>query len=100
MKGRVVLCHVTGRLTAPIMWFFIAEGCHYTRNMKAYAKRLLFILFLWRCCCLNCYVFRAYFNNKLSMLSNSINTISPMAIEIFSANLAFDTSIQVRVIFS
>ena len=23
----VMLLHVIGRLTAPIMWFFIAEGC-------------------------------------------------------------------------
>lgn len=27
----VVALHVIGRLTAPIMWFFIAEGSHYTR---------------------------------------------------------------------
>ena len=32
--------HIIGRLTAPIMWFFIAEGCHYTRNIKKYALRL------------------------------------------------------------
>lgn len=36
----VVLCHVIGRLTAPIMWFFIAEGYHYTHDIKKYAKRL------------------------------------------------------------
>lgn len=36
----VMLLHVIGRLTAPIMWFFIAEGYHYTRNMKKYAVRL------------------------------------------------------------
>ena len=32
--------HVIGRLTAPIMWFFIAEGCHYTHDIKKYAARL------------------------------------------------------------
>lgn len=36
----VMLLHVIGRLTAPIMWFFIAEGYHYTHNMKKYAVRL------------------------------------------------------------
>ena len=36
-----VFClHIIGRLTAPIMWFFIAEGCHYTRNIWKYAGRL------------------------------------------------------------
>lgn len=42
----VVLFHVIGRLTAPIMWFFIAEGYHYTRNVKNYAKRLFLLAFL------------------------------------------------------
>ena len=36
----VMLLHVVGRLTAPIMWFFIAEGFHYTRNVKKYILRL------------------------------------------------------------
>lgn len=36
----VLLAHIIGRLTAPIMWFFIAEGYHYTRNVKKYAIRL------------------------------------------------------------
>lgn len=32
--------HAIGRLTAPIMWFFVAEGFHYTRNVKKYIARL------------------------------------------------------------
>ncbi len=32
--------HAIGRLTAPIMWFFIAEGFHYTRNIKKYIFRM------------------------------------------------------------
>ena len=36
----VLLLHIIGRLTAPIMWFFIAEGFHYTRNVKKYIFRL------------------------------------------------------------
>lgn len=36
----VFALHIIGRLTAPIMWFFIAEGCHYTQNMKKYIGRL------------------------------------------------------------
>lgn len=38
----ILLCHVIGRLTAPIMWFFIAEGYHYTHNVRKYASRLFF----------------------------------------------------------
>lgn len=29
----VFALHIIGRLTAPIMWFFLAEGCHYTHDM-------------------------------------------------------------------
>ena len=32
--------HIIGRITAPIMWFFVAEGCHFTRNPKKYVLRL------------------------------------------------------------
>ena len=33
----VVALYILGRLTAPVMWFFIAEGYHYTRSVKKYA---------------------------------------------------------------
>ncbi len=32
--------HLIGRLTAPIMCYFIAEGYHHTSNLKKYALRL------------------------------------------------------------
>ena len=32
--------HIIGRLTAPIMWFFIAEGCFYTHDRRKYLMRL------------------------------------------------------------
>lgn len=32
--------HFIGRLTAPIMWFFVCEGYHYTRDVKKYMLRL------------------------------------------------------------
>lgn len=35
-----IFLHIIGRLTAPIMWFFICEGYHYTRDRKKYALRL------------------------------------------------------------
>lgn len=39
----VIVLHVVGRLTAPIMWFFIAEGYHYTHNVRKYAGRLFLL---------------------------------------------------------
>jgi len=34
------IMHIIGRLTAPIMCYFIAEGYHHTHNIKKYALRL------------------------------------------------------------
>jgi hypothetical protein len=36
----IMALHIVGRLTAPIMWFFIAEDYHYTHNIKKYLMRL------------------------------------------------------------
>lgn len=35
-----IVLHIIGRITAPIMWFFISEGYHYTRNVPKYMLRL------------------------------------------------------------
>lgn len=35
-----IILHIIGRLTCPIMCFFIAEGYHYTRDVKKYTARL------------------------------------------------------------
>lgn len=35
-----VLLHIVGRITCPIMCYFIAEGYHYTRNINKYTVRL------------------------------------------------------------
>ncbi len=32
--------HIVGHLTAPIMWFFVCEGYHYTHNVKKYMLRM------------------------------------------------------------
>ena len=36
-----LVLHIIGRLTCPIMCFFIAEGYYHTRSFRAYALRLL-----------------------------------------------------------
>ncbi len=42
----IMALHIVGRLTAPIMWFFIAEGCRKTHNIKKYALRMLIFAFV------------------------------------------------------
>ena len=39
----VLLAHIIGRLTAPNMWYFVAEGYHYTHDVKKYAGRLFLL---------------------------------------------------------
>ena len=41
-----VLFHCAGRITAPVMWFFIAEGYDKTGDIRKYAMRLLFFALL------------------------------------------------------
>lgn len=38
--------HIVGRLTAPIMWFFVCEGYHYTHSVKKYLLRMGIFAFL------------------------------------------------------
>lgn len=38
--------HIIGRLTCPIMCYFIAEGYHYTRNINKYTFRLFAFAFI------------------------------------------------------
>lgn len=40
-RAWVIALHIIGRITAPIMWFFVSEGYHHTKNLKKYAARLL-----------------------------------------------------------
>ena len=35
-----IILHIIGRLTCPIMCYFIAEGYHYTKDIKKYTRRL------------------------------------------------------------
>ena len=38
-----IFLHCIGRLTAPMMIFFVAEGYHHTRNFRHYLRRLLIL---------------------------------------------------------
>ena len=41
-----LVMHIIGRLTCPIMCYFIAEGYHYTRNINKYTFRLFAFAFV------------------------------------------------------
>ena len=41
-----IILHSIGRLTAPIMFFFVAEGYRYTRNYLKYLGRMAMLSFV------------------------------------------------------
>lgn len=41
-----VLLHIVGRITCPIMCYFIAEGYHHTKNVRKYTQRLFAFSFI------------------------------------------------------
>ena len=41
-----VIMHIMGRITCPIMCYFIAEGYHYTKDISKYTRRLFVFAFL------------------------------------------------------
>ena len=36
----IILFHLVGRIAAPVMWYFIAQGFYHTRNIHKYTLRL------------------------------------------------------------
>lgn len=41
-----IILHIIGRITCPIMCFFIAEGYYYTKDINKYTKRLFAFAFI------------------------------------------------------
>ncbi|MDR1619901.1 MAG: conjugal transfer protein TraX [Clostridiales bacterium] len=41
MGPPAITMHIIGRITAPVMMFFVSEGYHFTHNRKKYLARLL-----------------------------------------------------------
>ncbi len=45
-KWYVLALHAIGRITAPIMWYFIVEGYNHSKNLKKYVIRLFVFAFI------------------------------------------------------
>ena len=85
------IMHIFGRITAPIMSFFIAEGFHYTKNIKRYVLRLaVFALISW-------YPFIYRTTGELPItIENSRIYINPQQSMIFTLLLALSSLIIVH----
>ena len=62
-----LLMHLIGRITCPIMCYCIAEGYHYTRNIRKYTARL----FVFALISHFCYIYFSHDSSTGAPLSRS-----------------------------
>ena len=41
-----IVMHIVGRITCPVMCYFVSEGYHYTKNIRSYTRRMFAFAFL------------------------------------------------------
>ena len=71
-----IFLHCIGRLTAPIMFFFVAEGYHYTRNYWKYLSRMAILAVVSHFAF--CYFAYQSFNPFQNELFNATSIIWPL----------------------
>ncbi len=76
----VFALHIVGRLTAPIMWFFISEGIHYTKDSKRYIGRLLFFAVISHFA--YCFAFGIPFAGSRTGFFNRTSVMWPLALSV------------------
>ena len=71
-----ILLHCVGRLTAPIMLFFVAEGYYHTRNFKKYLLRMAILAVVSHFAF--CYFAQPSFNPFENLLFNATSIAWPL----------------------
>lgn len=71
-----IFLHSIGRLTAPIMFFFVAEGYHYTHNYRCYLGRLFMLAVVSHFAF--CYFNMSSFNPLNNLLFNATSIAWPL----------------------
>lgn len=72
-----LVMHLIGRLTAPIMWFFICEGFHYTGNLAKYLLRMFLFAVISHFA--YCFAFGIHFLPFADGIFNQTSVIWPLA---------------------
>ncbi|MGT2895775.1 TraX family protein [Streptococcus entericus] len=75
-----VFLHLIGRLTAPIMWYFIAEGCFYTKDITKYFWRLFGFALVSHFAF--CFGLGVPFNVMTGSLFNKTSVLFPLAMSV------------------
>lgn len=71
-----ILLHMVGRLTAPIMIFFVAEGYHHTHDYYKYLKRMAILALISHFAF--CYFNMSSFNPFKNLIFNSTSIAWPL----------------------
>ncbi len=71
-----IILHIIGRLTAPIMFYFVAEGYHYTHNFKKYLIRMAILAFVSHFAF--CFFNQSGFNPLTNLLFNATSVAWPL----------------------
>ncbi len=88
-----MLLHLIGRLTAPIMWFFICEGFYYTKNIKKYIIRMLFLAVISHFA--YCFAFHInYIPFSNGSIFNQTSVILPLAIALIVLYLRYKSTLK------
>lgn len=75
-----IFLHIIGRLTAPIMWFFICEGYFHTHNVKKYILRLFIFAIISHFA--YCFAFGINFIPFSSGIFNQTSVMYPLFISV------------------
>lgn len=88
-----IFLHIIGRLTAPIMYFFICEGYYHTHNVKKYMKRLFIFAVISHFA--YCFAFGINFIPFSSGVFNQTSVMYPLFISVLVMWLR-DTDIEIN----
>lgn len=88
-----VFLHIIGRLTAPIMWFFICEGYYHTHNVKKYIERLFVFAIISHFA--YCFAFGINFIPFTSGIFNQTSVMYPLFIAVLVMWLG-DTDLKIN----
>ena len=72
------LMHIVGCLTAQIMWYFTAEGCYYTKDIKKYFFRIMSFAIISHLAF--CFGLGISFDITIGSIFNKTSVLFPLAI--------------------
>lgn len=87
-----IVMHIIGRLTAPIMWYFIAEGCYYSKDIKKYFLRLLSFAIISHFA--YCFAFAIPLDIRVGGIFNRTSVMLPLAMSVLLISIYRDENVK------